>query len=79
MPSPKLNIDITVLPPNVLSLYDEPFYELVCELADPVEAKLLQVQGVRSAYSLMNIDDVFDILKCQRKALDEIQKMLVFY
>jgi hypothetical protein len=42
MPSPTLNMDITVLPPDVLSLYDEPFYELVRKLAGPVEAKLIQ-------------------------------------
>ncbi|CAF1295429.1 unnamed protein product [Adineta steineri] len=42
---------------------NEPFYELFRKLAGAVEAKLLQVQGVRSAYSLMHIEDVFDILK----------------
>jgi hypothetical protein len=72
MPPPTFNMDITVLPPDVLLLCDEPFYELVRKLAGPVEAKLLQVQGVRSAYSLMYIDDIFDILKYQCKELDEI-------
>ncbi|CAF0970261.1 unnamed protein product [Adineta steineri] len=72
MPPLKLNMDITVLPPDVLSLYDEPFYELVRKLAGSVEAKLLQVQGVRGAYSLIHIEDVFDILKYKCKELDEI-------
>ena len=74
MPPPTFNIDITVLPPDVLLLYDKPFYELVHKLAGPVEAKLLEVQGVRSAYSLMYIDDIFDILKYQSKELNEIKK-----
>nr|ACD54738.1 unknown [Adineta vaga] len=69
-----MNLDITILPPDVLSLCDEPFYELVSKLAGPVEAKLLQVQGVRSVYSLLFIDDIFDILKYQCKELDEIKK-----
>ncbi|CAF3428920.1 unnamed protein product [Rotaria socialis] len=30
MPPTTLNMDITVLPPDVLSLYDKSFYELVC-------------------------------------------------
>jgi hypothetical protein len=66
-------MDITVLPPDVLSLCDEPFYKLVSKLAGPVEAKLLEVQGVRSAYSLMHMEDIFDVLKYQCKALDEIK------
>ncbi|CAM4987603.1 unnamed protein product, partial [Rotaria socialis] len=44
MPPGALNVDITVLPSDVLSLFDEPFYELVHKLAGPVEAKLLEVQ-----------------------------------
>ena len=64
-PDVLFKMDITVLPPDVLLLCDEPFYELVRKLAGPIEAKLLQVQGVRSAYSLMFIDDIFDILKYQ--------------
>ncbi|CAF2695401.1 unnamed protein product [Rotaria sp. Silwood2] len=67
-------MDISVLPPDVLSLYDEPFYELVGKLAGPVEAKLLEVQGIRSAYSLLHTENVFDILKHECKALDEIKK-----
>lgn len=39
MPPPKFNMDITVLPSDVLLLRDEPFYELVHKLADPIEAK----------------------------------------
>jgi ABC-type sulfate/molybdate transport systems ATPase subunit len=74
MPPPTFNMDITVLPPDVLLLCDEPFYELVHKLAGPVEAKLLEVQGVRSAYSLMYTDDIFDVLKYQCKELNEIKK-----
>ncbi|CAF4944314.1 unnamed protein product, partial [Rotaria socialis] len=58
MPPGALNVDITVLPSDVLSLFDEPFYELVHKLAGPVEAKLLEVQGIRSAYSLIHTEDI---------------------
>jgi hypothetical protein len=74
MPPPTINMDITVLPPDVLVLCDEPFYELVHKLAGPAEAKLLQVQGVRSAYSLLYIEDIFDVLKYQSKELNEVKK-----
>ncbi|CAF2885650.1 unnamed protein product [Rotaria sp. Silwood2] len=62
MPPLILPMDITVLPSDVLSLYDEPFYDLVKKLAGPIEAKLLEIQGIRSAYSLINTEDIFDIL-----------------
>ncbi|CAF3072328.1 unnamed protein product, partial [Rotaria sp. Silwood2] len=74
MPPTTLNVDITILPADVLSLFDEPFYELVHKLAGPVEAKLLEVQGIRSAYSLIHTEDVFDVLKYECKALDEIKR-----
>ncbi|CAF4857767.1 unnamed protein product, partial [Rotaria sp. Silwood2] len=62
MPPTTLSMDITVLPPDVLSLYDESFYELVRKLAGPIEADLLELQGIRSAYSLIHAEDIFDIL-----------------
>ncbi|CAF3342614.1 unnamed protein product [Rotaria socialis] len=62
MPPTTLNMDITVLPPDVLSLYDESFYELVRKLAGPIEADLLELQAIRSAYSLIHTEDIFDIL-----------------
>ena len=74
MPSSTLNAHITVLPSDVFSLFDEPFYELVYKLAGPVEAKLLEVQCIRSAYSLIHTEDIFDILKYECKALDEIKR-----
>ncbi|CAF3624956.1 unnamed protein product [Rotaria sp. Silwood1] len=74
MPPTTLNMDITVLPPDVLSLYDESFYELVRKLAGPIEADLLELQGIRSAYSLIHTEDIFDILKYECKALDQIKK-----
>ncbi|CAF3469679.1 unnamed protein product [Rotaria socialis] len=74
MPPSTLNVNITVLPSGVLSLFDEPFYELVRKLAGPVKAKLLEVQGIRSAYSLIHTEDIFDILKYACKALDEIKR-----
>ena len=67
-----LPMDITVLPADVLSLNDGPFYELVTKLSGPMEAKFLEIQGIRSVYSLINSEDVFDILKYECKALEDI-------
>ncbi|CAF4681411.1 unnamed protein product, partial [Rotaria sp. Silwood2] len=44
------------------------------KLAGPMEAKLLEIQGIRSAYSLVNTEDIFDILKYESKASDDIRK-----
>ncbi|CAF2756206.1 unnamed protein product [Rotaria sp. Silwood2] len=73
MPQPTWNMDLTILPGDVLSLYGEPFYELVRKLAGPGEAKLLEIQGIRSAYSLINTEDIFDILNYPCKALNEVK------
>ncbi|CAF4163035.1 unnamed protein product, partial [Rotaria sp. Silwood2] len=79
MPPTTLHMDITGLPPDVISLYDESFYELARKLAGPIEADLLELQGIRSAYSLIHTEDIFDILKYECKALDQIKKRLAFY
>ncbi|CAF1549036.1 unnamed protein product [Adineta ricciae] len=48
MPELKLHFDTSILPTDVLSLCDGPFYEIVQKIAGEGEAKLLQVQGIRT-------------------------------
>ncbi|CAF3407039.1 unnamed protein product [Rotaria sp. Silwood2] len=58
MAQPTWNMDLTILPDDVLSLYGEPFYELV---------------RIRSAYSLINTEDIFDILNYPCKTLNDVK------
>ena len=45
------SIDTSVLPVDALSFYDDKFYKMVEVVAGTAEAKLLEVQGIRSVYS----------------------------
>ena len=49
-------------------------YELASKLAGPVEVELLGAQGIRSTYSLVHTEDVFDVLKYECEALNEIKE-----
>ncbi|CAF1092484.1 unnamed protein product, partial [Adineta steineri] len=55
---------------------DDNFYQLVEKIAGPGEAKLLEVQGIRSVYSFFNIEDVFNILSFTCSAIKEIKKLI---
>lgn len=76
MPLQPLSVDISVLPNDVLSFYDDTFYRMVAIIAGPTEAKLLEAQGIRSVYSFLNTEDVFDILSISCTALKDIKKSI---
>lgn len=76
MPFQILSVDTSVLPTDVLSLYDDRFYQMVEIIAGPLEAKLLEIQGIRSVYSFLNTEDVFDILSIKCSALNNIKKLI---
>ncbi|CAF1063121.1 unnamed protein product [Rotaria sordida] len=76
MPFEILSVDTSVLPTDVLSLYDDSFYRLVEIIAGPAEAKLLEAQGIRSVYSFLNTEDVFHVLFIQCSALNNIKKSI---
>jgi hypothetical protein len=78
MPLQTISLDTSVLPADALSYYDDTFYQIVEEIAGLAEAKLLEVQGVRSVYSFLNIEDVFDILSISCSALNDIKKSVCF-
>ena len=71
-----LSLDTSVLPSDVLTLYDDAFYRMVEVIAGSLEAKLLEAQGIRSVYSFLNTDDVFHILSIQCSALNNIKKSI---
>ena len=54
MPSKILSFDTSVLPKDVLSLHDDNFYLVAQQIAGVAEAKLLEIQGIRSVYSFLN-------------------------
>jgi hypothetical protein len=76
MPSKMLSFDTSVLPKDVLSFYDDNFYLVAQQIAGAAEAKLLEIQGIRSVYSFLNTDDVFDILSISCSALSSIRKSI---
>ena len=41
-----LSLDTSVLPIDVLTLYDDPFYRMIGIIVGPAEAKLLEAQGI---------------------------------
>ena len=66
-------LDTSILPPGALSFYDDNFYNLVKNIAGTTEAILLEIQGIRSVYSFLHIDDIFEILTIQCSALNDIK------
>ncbi|CAF1306431.1 unnamed protein product [Adineta steineri] len=76
MPSSTLVFNTSILPTDALSFYDDNFYQLVEKIAGPGEAKLLEVQGIRSVYSFFNIENVFNILSFSCSAIQEMRKLI---
>jgi len=74
MPLQTFSVDTSVLPTDVLSYCDDAFYQVVKAIAGPPEANLLEAQGIRSVYSFLNTEDVFDILTITCSALKNIKK-----
>ena len=78
MPVQNLLLDTSVLPTDALFFYDDDFYQVVGKIAGLDEAKLLKAQGVRSVYSFLNMENVFDILSISCSALNDIKKLICF-
>ena len=76
MPTQTLSVDTSILPVSVLSFYDDQFYHLVERTAGLAEATLLEIQGIRSVYSFLNTDDVFEILSVPCAALSNVRKWI---
>jgi hypothetical protein len=66
-------LDTSILPSDALSFYDNSFYDLVKNIAETTEAKLLEIQGIRSVYSFLHTDDIFEILTIKCSALNDIK------
>ena len=76
MPTNTPSVHTSVLPVGVLSFYDVQFYDLVERIAGVAEATLLEIQGIRSVYSFLNTDDVFEILSVPCAALINVRKLV---
>ena len=76
MPTHTLSVDTSVLPTGVLSIYDVQFYDLVERIAGVAVATLLEIQGIRSVYSFLNTDDVFEILSVPCATLNHVRKLV---
>ncbi|CAF2900819.1 unnamed protein product [Rotaria sp. Silwood2] len=73
-----LSFDTSILPDDILSFCDEDFYKVVEKIAGSAEATLLQIQGIRSVYSFLNIEDVFAVLSISCSALNDIKRLVCF-
>lgn len=71
-----VSVDTSVLPVDVLSLYDDHFYGIVEKIAGSRVSKLLEIQGIRGVYLFLNTTDVFDILSISCVALTNIRKSI---
>ena len=69
-------MDTSVLPNDVFSFHDDSFYLIVEQIAGSAEAKLLEIQGIRSVYSFLHTEDVFDILSISCSALNSVRNSL---
>ena len=76
MPIHTLSVDISVLPVGVLSFYDDQMYHLVERVAGAAETTLLEIQGIRSVYSFLNTDHVFESLSVLCAALNHVKKLV---
>ncbi|CAF3458826.1 unnamed protein product [Rotaria socialis] len=78
MSSQNLILDTSILPTDILSFSDDHFYRVVEKIAGSAEAKLLEVQGIRSVYSFLHTEDVFSILSLSCSALRDIKRQICF-
>ncbi|CAF3165353.1 unnamed protein product [Rotaria socialis] len=78
MSSQNLILDTSILPTDILSFSDDHFYRAVEKIAGSAEAKLLEIQGIRSVYSFLHTEDVFSILSLSCSALRDIKKLICF-
>lgn len=76
MSGPIVSTDTTILPTDVLSFYDDSFYELVAKIAGSGAAQLFEVQGIRGVYSFLNTTDVFDVLSIPCGALKDVRPLV---
>lgn len=67
-----------ILSDNVLSYYDDTFYDLVRDKCGIVVEEILKFQKIRSAQSLLRIDDIFDFLNYDSIDLIELKKKVGF-
>lgn len=65
--------DMNLLPDNVMTLYDEPFFNSVSTLCGEVVAELFRVQSINTAKTLLRIDDVFAVLDLDCRELDDLR------
>ena len=76
MSSQNLILDTSILPTDILSISDDHFYRVVEKIAGSAEAKLLEIQGIRSVYSFLHTEDVFSILSLSCSALKDIKTLI---
>lgn len=74
----KALIDTSILPANVLSLRDEPFFDFIREEAGNDAAVIFEVQGINSVKSLLMTPDVFSFIRMKCTTLEDMKKQIAY-
>ena len=74
----KALLDTSILPANVFSLRDEPFFDFIREEAGDDAAAIFEVQGINSVKSLLMTPDVFSFIRMKCTSLEDMKKQIAY-
>ncbi|CAF2958689.1 unnamed protein product [Rotaria sp. Silwood2] len=74
----KTNIDTNVLPPDVLSLMDNQFYDLIRELTSSHEAEILKLQHINNINAFLLTKNPLELLELNSPDVEDIKKRTCF-
>ncbi|CAF1489022.1 unnamed protein product [Rotaria sp. Silwood1] len=74
----KTNIDTNVLPPDVLSLMDNQFYDFIRELTSSNEAEILKLQHINNVNAFLLTKNPLELLELNSSDVQDIRKRICF-
>ncbi|CAF3925720.1 unnamed protein product [Rotaria sp. Silwood1] len=74
----KTNIGTNVLPPDVLSLMDNQFYDLIRELTSSNEAEILKLQHINNVNAFLLTKNPLELLELNSSDVQDIKKRICF-
>jgi hypothetical protein len=74
-----INIDdINLLPEDVMTFYDDKFFNLVHSLCGDIVAELFRVQSIDTTRTLLRMNNVFAVLDIDCRELDDLREKVRF-
>ncbi|CAF1413637.1 unnamed protein product [Adineta steineri] len=74
-----INIDGSIsLPDDVMTLCDEKFFNLICNLCGDTMAELFRVQSINTTRTLLRMNSVFSVLDLDSRELDGLREKVRF-